>query len=165
MVCRIADGICQISSVPMVVFFNGFPESTCIWFIFGFVSPYYKSLIFFLSLRLLMMLSLSNVKLLLKNGKLIFWSLFHMLSLLQERERQFEIDIRRAKGLEVKRMQEDGNCLFRAVADQVYGDSEAYDLTRQMCIDYMVGALRIYILFLLTRWGMDVLECSCVHTL
>lgn len=54
-----------------------------------------------------------------------------------ERERQFEIDIRRAKGLEVKRMLEDGNCLFRAVADQVYGDSEAYDLTRQMCIDYM----------------------------
>lgn len=58
--------------------------------------------------------------------------------LCQERERQFEIDIRRAKGLEVKRMLEDGNCLFRAVADQVYGDSEAYDLTRQMCIDYMV---------------------------
>ncbi|CAI0398356.1 unnamed protein product [Linum tenue] len=55
-----------------------------------------------------------------------------------ERERQFEIDIRRSKGLEVKRMLEDGNCLFRAVADQVYGDSEAYDLVRQMCIDYMV---------------------------
>lgn len=54
-----------------------------------------------------------------------------------ERERQFEIDIRRAKGLEVKKMLEDGNCLFRAVADQVYGDSEAYDLTRQLCIDYM----------------------------
>ncbi|CAI0544154.1 unnamed protein product [Linum tenue] len=54
-----------------------------------------------------------------------------------ERERQFEIDIRRSKGLEVKRMLEDGNCLFRAVADQVYGDSEAYDLVRQMCIDYM----------------------------
>ncbi|KAK7853381.1 OVARIAN TUMOR DOMAIN-containing deubiquitinating enzyme 6 [Quercus suber] len=54
-----------------------------------------------------------------------------------ERERQFEIDIRRAKGFEVKRMLEDGNCLFRAVADQVYGDSELYDLIRQMCIDYM----------------------------
>ncbi|KAL9267864.1 OVARIAN TUMOR DOMAIN-containing deubiquitinating enzyme 6-like protein [Drosera capensis] len=54
-----------------------------------------------------------------------------------ERERQFEIDIRRAKGFEVRRMLADGNCLFRAVADQVYGDSEAYDLTRQMCFDYM----------------------------
>ncbi|KAI3747223.1 hypothetical protein L6452_09675 [Arctium lappa] len=54
-----------------------------------------------------------------------------------ERERQFEIDIRCVKGFEVKKMLEDGNCLFRAVADQVYGDSEAYDLARQMCIDYM----------------------------
>ncbi|XP_027083368.1 OVARIAN TUMOR DOMAIN-containing deubiquitinating enzyme 6 [Coffea arabica] len=54
-----------------------------------------------------------------------------------ERERQFEMDIRRDKGLEVKKMLEDGNCLFRAVADQVYGDSELHDLVRQMCIDYM----------------------------
>ncbi|CAN4119192.1 unnamed protein product [Withania somnifera] len=53
------------------------------------------------------------------------------------REKQFEMDLRRSKGLEVKKMLEDGNCLFRAVADQVYGDSEAYDLVRQMCIDYM----------------------------
>ncbi|THG03435.1 hypothetical protein TEA_013953 [Camellia sinensis var. sinensis] len=48
-----------------------------------------------------------------------------------ERERQFEIDVRRAKGLEVKRMLEDGNCLFRAVADQVYGDCEAYNLEQE----------------------------------
>ncbi|KAF3776830.1 OTU domain-containing protein 5 [Nymphaea thermarum] len=54
-----------------------------------------------------------------------------------ERERQFELEIRRVKGLEVRRMTEDGNCLFRAVADQVYGDAELYDLARQMCIDYM----------------------------
>ncbi|XP_052195566.1 OVARIAN TUMOR DOMAIN-containing deubiquitinating enzyme 6 isoform X1 [Diospyros lotus] len=59
-----------------------------------------------------------------------------------ERERQFEIDIRRTKGLEVKRMLEDGNCLFRAVADQVYGDSEGYDLVRQMCIDYMLWSMQ-----------------------
>lgn len=39
-------------------------------------------------------------------------------------------------------MLEDGNCLFRAVADQIYGDNEAYyDLTRQMCIDYMVCSM------------------------
>ncbi|KAI0527003.1 hypothetical protein KFK09_002599 [Dendrobium nobile] len=55
-----------------------------------------------------------------------------------ERERLFEIEIRRVKGLDVKKMAEDGNCLFRAVADQVYGDPEVYDLARQMCIDYMV---------------------------
>lgn len=54
-----------------------------------------------------------------------------------ERERQFEIDIKRVKGYEVKRMTADGNCLFRAIADQVYGGSELYDLVRQMSIDYM----------------------------
>lgn len=58
--------------------------------------------------------------------------------ILQERERFFEIEIRRVKGLDVKKMVEDGNCLFRAVADQVYGDPEVYDIARQMCIDYMV---------------------------
>ncbi|MBA0548529.1 hypothetical protein Golob_019623 [Gossypium lobatum] len=61
-----------------------------------------------------------------------------LLYLIQERERQFEFDIRLAKGLEVKRMLEDGNCVFRAVADQVYRDFEAYHLVHQMCIDYMV---------------------------
>ncbi|WOL02306.1 hypothetical protein Cni_G11025 [Canna indica] len=54
-----------------------------------------------------------------------------------ERERLFELEIRRTKGFEVKKMLEDGNCLFRAVADQVYGDAEAYDMARQMCVDYM----------------------------
>ncbi|RWW01046.1 hypothetical protein GW17_00035938 [Ensete ventricosum] len=59
-----------------------------------------------------------------------------------ERERLFELEIRRTKGFEVKKMLEDGNCLFRAVADQVYGDPEAYDLARQMCLDYMVHLLK-----------------------
>eukprot|EP01018_Ginkgo_biloba_P012211 Gb_34871 [translate_table: standard] len=54
-----------------------------------------------------------------------------------ERELKFEMDIRRSKGFEVRRMAADGNCLFRAVADQIYGDAEVYDETRQMCIDYM----------------------------
>lgn len=58
------------------------------------------------------------------------------------------MDIRRAKGLEVRKMLEDGNCLFRAVADQVYGDSETYDVVRQMCIDYMVPFLLYSIIFL-----------------
>ncbi|CAD6263809.1 unnamed protein product [Miscanthus lutarioriparius] len=54
-----------------------------------------------------------------------------------ERERMFEHDLRRVKGLEIRKMAKDGNCLFRAVADQVYGDAEAYDMARQMCVDYM----------------------------
>ncbi|KAG6475371.1 hypothetical protein ZIOFF_064589 [Zingiber officinale] len=55
-----------------------------------------------------------------------------------ERERLFVLEIRRTKGFEVRKMLEDGNCLFRAVADQVYGDAEAYDMARQMCVDYLV---------------------------
>ena len=55
-----------------------------------------------------------------------------------ERELQFETEIRQSKGFEIRRMVEDGNCLFRAVADQVYGDSESHDMTRQLCMDYMV---------------------------
>ncbi|CAN7018170.1 unnamed protein product [Brassica oleracea var. botrytis] len=54
-----------------------------------------------------------------------------------EREDEFETEIRQSKGFEIRRMLEDGNCLFRAVADQVYGDSESHDMTRQLCMDYM----------------------------
>ncbi|WVZ85563.1 hypothetical protein U9M48_032477 [Paspalum notatum var. saurae] len=54
-----------------------------------------------------------------------------------EREHMFEHDLRRVKGFEIRKMAEDGNCLFRAVADQVYGDAEVYDMARQMCVDYM----------------------------
>ncbi|KAG5401583.1 hypothetical protein IGI04_016190 [Brassica rapa subsp. trilocularis] len=54
-----------------------------------------------------------------------------------EREHEFETEIRQSKGFEIRRMVEDGNCLFRAVADQVYGDSESHDMTRQLCMDYM----------------------------
>ncbi|KAJ4817548.1 OTU-like cysteine protease family protein [Rhynchospora pubera] len=54
-----------------------------------------------------------------------------------EREHMFELELRRVKGFEIRRMLKDGNCLFRAVADQVYGDPEAYDMARQMCVDYM----------------------------
>eukprot|EP01101_Sappina_pedata_P005867 TRINITY_DN2788_c0_g1_i1.p1 TRINITY_DN2788_c0_g1~~TRINITY_DN2788_c0_g1_i1.p1 ORF type:complete len:201 (-),score=42.52 TRINITY_DN2788_c0_g1_i1:102-704(-) len=34
-------------------------------------------------------------------------------------------------------MSEDGNCLFRAIADQVYGDAEMHDTVRQLCCDHM----------------------------
>lgn len=57
-------------------------------------------------------------------------------------------------------MLEDGNCLFRAVADQVYGDSELYDLVRQMCIDYMVTELPFFYAY---EWFLSFsLTCLCV---
>lgn len=41
-------------------------------------------------------------------------------------------------GYEVKPMHEDGACLFRAIADQVYGDQEMHYVVRSHCMDYIV---------------------------
>ena len=38
----------------------------------------------------------------------------------------------------IKRMGEDGACLFRAVADQLYGDQEMHVCVRAQCMDYIV---------------------------
>lgn len=55
---------------------------------------------------------------------------------LNEMERRFEKKLRK-KGLVIMKMGEDGACLFRAVADQVYGDEEMHSLVRKLCCDYM----------------------------
>ncbi|XP_065349207.1 OTU domain-containing protein 5-B-like [Cloeon dipterum] len=41
------------------------------------------------------------------------------------------------KGLVVREMAKDGACLFRAVADQVYGDQEMHEIVRKHCMDYL----------------------------
>jgi hypothetical protein len=71
----------------------------------------------------------------------------------------FELELRRVQGFEIRRMLKDGNCLFRAVADQVYGDPETYDMARQMCVDYMVCCLHQLItcfsfISLCQLWGL-----------
>ncbi|CAL8115416.1 unnamed protein product [Orchesella dallaii] len=53
-----------------------------------------------------------------------------------ERERRFEKKMRK-KGFMIKKMGEDGACLFRAVADQVYGDQEMHSVVRKHCMDYI----------------------------
>eukprot|EP00961_Rhodomonas_salina_P243724 3293347-Rhodomonas_salina.5 len=40
-------------------------------------------------------------------------------------------------GAGIKKMGEDGNCMFRAVSDQIYGDPEMHDEVRAMCVDYL----------------------------
>jgi len=42
-----------------------------------------------------------------------------------------------AKNLSIYEIPGDGNCLFRAVAHQVYGDDSLYALVREKCCDYM----------------------------
>ncbi|GAB6033761.1 hypothetical protein CHUAL_013885 [Chamberlinius hualienensis] len=53
-----------------------------------------------------------------------------------EVEMIFEKKLRK-KGLIIKMMCQDGACLFRAVADQVYGDQEMHPIVRKHCMDYM----------------------------
>ena len=58
-----------------------------------------------------------------------------------EAERRFEKKLRK-KGYLIAKMGEDGACLFRAVADQVYGDQDMHGLVRKLCCDYMVSITR-----------------------
>lgn len=55
---------------------------------------------------------------------------------LEKMESRFEKKMRK-KGFIIKKMGEDGACLFRAVADQVYGDQEMHQSVRKLCMDYI----------------------------
>jgi len=54
------------------------------------------------------------------------------------KEAEFERELREEKGFIIKQMATDGACMFRAVADQVYGDQEMHTVVRRHCMDYMV---------------------------
>ena len=55
----------------------------------------------------------------------------------------------------IKKMGEDGACLFRAVADQLYGDEEMHQAVRTQCLDYIVSShLKLYILPSRERLGL-----------
>jgi len=72
-----------------------------------------------------------------------FLQLFYSLCLFVmdlQRERRFEKKMRKI-GFIIKKMGEDGACLFRAVADQVYGDQEMHSMIRDHCMDYVVSQL------------------------
>ena len=42
-----------------------------------------------------------------------------------------------SRGLVLVAMEGDGNCLFRAVSHQIYGDDKYHDVVRARCMDYM----------------------------
>ncbi|XP_068034729.1 LOW QUALITY PROTEIN: OTU domain-containing protein 5-like [Anomalospiza imberbis] len=56
----------------------------------------------------------------------------------EQQEHRFEKALREKKGFIIKRMKEDGACLFRAVADQVYGDQDMHEVVRKHCMDYLM---------------------------
>lgn len=60
-----------------------------------------------------------------------------------EKDLRFERIMRR-KGYLIKKMGEDGACLFRAVADQLYGDQEMHQCVRAQCMDYIVANADYY---------------------
>ncbi|GLJ06377.1 hypothetical protein SUGI_0037580 [Cryptomeria japonica] len=41
-------------------------------------------------------------------------------------------------GLKVVETEQDGNCMFRALADQLYGDQEQHETCRRMVVNYMI---------------------------
>lgn len=53
-----------------------------------------------------------------------------------EQERAF-VERLAARGLQIREMKKDGNCLFRCISDRVYGDAEMHDVARQLCMDHM----------------------------
>ncbi|XP_066436551.1 OTU domain-containing protein 5 isoform X2 [Eleutherodactylus coqui] len=55
-----------------------------------------------------------------------------------EQETWFEKALQEKKGFIIKQMKEDGACLFRAVADQVYGDQDMHEVVRKHCMDYLM---------------------------
>ncbi|CAH0382719.1 unnamed protein product [Bemisia tabaci] len=61
-----------------------------------------------------------------------------------ERDLMFEKLIMRKRGLVVKKMGEDGACMFRAVADQIYGDQELHRLIRNQCMDFIQANSEYY---------------------
>ena len=57
-------------------------------------------------------------------------------------ESSFIFPICRSSGFLITKMVEDGSCLFRAVADQIYGDQEMHPCVRRNCMDYIVSRFR-----------------------
>lgn len=58
----------------------------------------------------------------------------------------------------IKKMQGDGACLFRAVADQVYGDQEMHANVRRLCMDYIVSFLVVILTCLFVRVKKRIAE-------
>jgi OTU domain-containing protein 5 len=55
----------------------------------------------------------------------------------EDEEDNFQILLLQSN-LRIREVKGDGNCLFRAVSDQVYGTDQYYELIREKCMDYLV---------------------------
>jgi len=68
----------------------------------------------------------------------------------QEWEREFNEfqDFIKPKGLYLRDVEGDGNCLFRAIADQLDGDEAAHEKYRIQAIDYLIKKKDYFAMFL-----------------
>lgn len=81
---------------------------------------------------------------------------------LAEKERSFEEKLRK-KGYSIKKMGEDGACMFRAVADQIYGDQEMHTSVRKLCMDYMAKNSDYYSQYVTEDFDKYVQRKRCDH--
>lgn len=65
----------------------------------------------------------------------------------KEQELHF-INLMKKNDFEIKIISGDGNCLFRAISDQVYGSEEHHNIIREKCMDYIVVLKRFFSLFI-----------------
>ena len=53
-----------------------------------------------------------------------------------------------ARKMRIEEVDGDGNCLFRAVAYQMYGDVELHEMVREKCMDYILANRNQFIAFI-----------------
>ena len=56
--------------------------------------------------------------------------------LTEEQEEEFKNNMEKIN-FNIKIIEKDGNCLFRAISDQIYGDEKYYSILREKCMDYL----------------------------
>ena len=59
-------------------------------------------------------------------------------------EPQYEAALLKKRGFEIRHVGTDGACLFRAVADQVFGDEALHSTVREQCVSFMVSFENIF---------------------
>jgi len=68
--------------------------------------------------------------------------------------KKYELDVEKFKlqlsplGLKVKEIQGDGNCMFRAIADQLEGDQAMHSMYRQAAVEYILSNKEDFVPFI-----------------
>ena len=70
------------------------------------------------------------------NKKIFKNKKFHKLN--KNQENKFREKIYTNLHLFIKDVQGDGNCMFRAISDQIYGNEDFHEIIREKCMDYLL---------------------------